>query len=92
MTYFSLRNVLIVCGALFVLALGFLILADGREAAAVLNVFWSQSPVSKIAWAVIVLVPLFLIPAAVWLGETLVRQRQAAQALRVAARRRAARS
>ncbi len=81
MTYFSLRNVLIVCGALFVLALGFLILADGRETAAVLNVFWSQSPVSKIAWAVIVLVPLFLIPAAVWLGETLVRQRQAAQAL-----------
>jgi chromosome segregation ATPase len=80
-TYFSVRNVLIVCGALFVLALGFLILADGREAAAVLNVFWSQSPISKLAWAIVVLVPLFVIPAAVWLGETLVRQRQAARAL-----------
>ena len=59
MTSFSLRNVLIVCGLLFVLALGFLILVDGRQAAAVLNLFWSQSVVSKLAWAVIVLVPLF---------------------------------
>jgi chromosome segregation ATPase len=80
-TSFSLRNVLIVCGLLFVLALGFLILVDGRQAAAVLSLFWSQSVVSKLAWAVIVLVPLFVVPAAVWLGETLVRQRQAAQAL-----------
>ncbi len=83
MTSFSVRNVLMVCGALFVLALGFLILADGRDAAAVLNAFWSRSPVSKLAWAIVVLVPLFLIPAAVWLGETLVRQRQAAQALQL---------
>jgi DNA repair exonuclease SbcCD ATPase subunit len=82
-TSFSVRNVLMVCGALFVLALGFLILADGRDAAAVLNAFWSRSPVSKLAWAVIVLVPLFLIPAAVWLGQTLVRQRLAAQALQL---------
>jgi chromosome segregation ATPase len=80
-TSFSLRNVLIVCGLLFLLALGFLILVDGAQAAAVLNLFWSQSVVSKLAWAVIVLVPLFAVPAAVWLGETLARQRQAAQAL-----------
>jgi chromosome segregation ATPase len=46
-----------------------------------LNAFRSQSLASKLAWAVIVLVPLILIPAAVWLGETLVRQRQAAHAL-----------
>lgn len=81
MTSFSLRNVLIVCGLLFVLALGFLILVDSRQAAAVVNVFWSQPLVSKLAWAVIVLVPLFLVPAAVWLGETMVLQRRAAQAL-----------
>jgi chromosome segregation ATPase len=80
-TYFSVRNVAGVCGALFVLALGFLILAEGREAGAVLDAFWSQSLPSKLAWAIIVLVPLVLVPAAVWLGETLVRQRQAAQAL-----------
>jgi chromosome segregation ATPase len=70
-----------VCGALFVLALAFLVLAEGREAGEMLNAFRSQSLVSKLAWAVIVLVPLILVPAAVWLGETLVRQRQAAQAL-----------
>ena len=83
MPYFSVRNVLMVCGALFVLALGFLILADGRDAAAVLNAFWSQSPVSELAWAIVVLLPLFLIPAAVWLGETLVQQRQGGQALQL---------
>ncbi len=81
MTYFSARNVVAVCGALFVLALAFLVLADGSEAGEMLNAFWSQSLVSKLAWAVIVLVPLVLVPVAVWLGETLVRQRQAAQAL-----------
>jgi chromosome segregation ATPase len=70
-----------VCCALFVLALAFLVLAEGREAGEMLNAFRSQSLVSKLAWAVIVLVPLILVPAAVWLGETLVRQRQAAQAL-----------
>jgi chromosome segregation ATPase len=70
-----------VCGALFVLALAFLVLAEGRDAGEMLNAFRSQSLVSKLAWAVIVLVPLILVPAAVWLGETLVRQRQAAQAL-----------
>jgi len=80
-TYFSVRNVVAVCGALFVLALGFLILADGREAGAVADAFRSQSPLSKLAWVVIVLVPLIVVPAAVWLGETLVRQRQAALAL-----------
>ena len=42
----------------------------------------------KVAWAVIVLVPLVLLPSAVWLCDTLVRQRKAAQALRAAARRR----
>ena len=81
MTYFSVRNVMAVCGALFVLALAFLVLAEGREAGEMLNAFRSQSLVSKLAWAVIVLVPLILVPAAVWLGETLVRQRQAAHAL-----------
>ncbi len=80
-TYFSVRNVVAVFGALFVLALAFLILADGRAAGAVLDVFRSQSLLSKLAWVIIVLVPLIVVPSAVWLGETLVRQRQAAHAL-----------
>jgi prefoldin subunit 5 len=81
-TYFSVRIVVAVCGALFVLALAFLVLAEGHEAGQMLNAFRSQSLASKLAWAVIVLVPLILIPAAVWLGETLVRQRQAAHGVR----------
>jgi chromosome segregation ATPase len=80
-TYFSVRNVLAVCAALFVLALGFLIFVEGREASVLLNAFSSQSLAAKLAWAVVVLVPLVLVPAAVWLGETLVRQRQAGRAL-----------
>ncbi len=81
MTYFSVRNVAAVCSVLFVLALAFLILAEGHEASVVVEAFASQTLLAKIAWIIVVLVPLVLIPAAVWLGETLLRQRQAAQAL-----------
>jgi len=80
-TYFSLRNVVATGAALFVLALVFLIVAEGNDAGAVLEAFGSQSLAAKLAWLVIVLVPLVLVPAAVWLGETLVLQRRAAQAL-----------
>jgi len=80
-TYFSARNVLAVCGALFVIALVFLIIAEGSEAGAVLDAFGAQPFAAKLAWVVVVLVPLVLVPAAVWLGETLVLQRRAAFAL-----------
>ena len=81
MTYFSVRNVMAACGALFVVALVFLIIAEGGEFGAVLEAFGSQPFAAKLAWAVVVLVPLVLVPAAVWLGETLVLQRRAAFAL-----------
>jgi chromosome segregation ATPase len=80
-TYFSMRNVVVVGSALFVLALAFLLMAESRDAGAVIDALSSQSIASKIAWAVIVLVPLVFVPAAVWLSETLLRQRLAAQAL-----------
>ncbi len=79
--YFPVRNVVGICSALFVLAVGYLALGEGREAAALLEAFWSQPLFSKAAWAIVMLVPIVLIPAALWLGETLLRQRQAAQAL-----------
>ena len=81
MVSFPVRNVVGICSALFVLAVGYLALGNGREAAALLDGFWSQPPLSKAAWVIVVLVPIVLVPAALWLGETLVRQRQAAQAL-----------
>ena len=81
MTYFSVRNVAAVCAASLRPGLAFLILAEGHEASAVVDAFASQTLLAKLAWIIVVLVPLVLVPAAVWLGETLVRQRQAAQAL-----------
>jgi chromosome segregation ATPase len=79
--YFSVRNIMAVGGALFVLALAFLILAEGREAGALVDAFRTQPLAAKFAWAILVVVPLVFVPAAVWLGETLMRQRQAAWAL-----------
>jgi len=79
--YSPVRNVVGICSALFVLAIGYLALAEGREAAGLLDAFRLQPPLSKATWAVVVLVPIVLVPVALWLGEVLVRQRQAAQAL-----------
>ena len=79
--YFSVRNIVGICSALFVLAIGYLALGEGREAAALLDAFWSQPLLSKAAWAIVVLMPIVLVPAALWLGEVLVRHRHAAQAL-----------
>jgi DNA repair exonuclease SbcCD ATPase subunit len=79
--YSPVRNVVGIFSPLFVLAVGYLALGEGREAAALLEAFWSQPLLSKAAWAIVVLVPIVLVPAALWLGATLVRQRQAAQAL-----------
>ncbi len=75
------RNVVGICSALFVLAIAYLALGEWREAAALLEAFRSQPLLSKAAWAIVVLVPIVLVPVALWLGATLVRQRYAAQVL-----------
>ena len=54
---------------LFVLALAFLILAEGHEASVVVDAFASQTLLAKLAWIIVVIVPLVLVPAAVWLGK-----------------------
>lgn len=66
---------------LFVLAVGFVLLTQGPEMAALIGAYRSEPLLHKIAWAVIVLVPLVMLPFAVWLWDRLVRQRQAATAL-----------
>ncbi len=65
----------------FVLAVGFVVLAQGSEMAALIAAYRSEPLLHKIAWAVIVLVPLVMLPFAVWLWDRLVRQRQAVTAL-----------
>ena len=49
--------------------------------AAAIAAFRSEPLLHKIAWAVIVLVPLLMLPFAVWLWDRLARQREAATAL-----------
>jgi len=66
---------------LFVLAVAFVVVAQGPEMAALIGAFRSEPLIHKIAWAVIVLVPLLMLPFAVWLWDRLVRRNQTASAL-----------
>ena len=70
-----------ICVVVFMLAVGILIVTAGSDLAALFAALRAESVLDKVAWAVIVLVPLVLLPSAVWLCDTLVRQRKAAQAL-----------
>ena len=70
-----------ICVVLFMLAVGFVIVSAGSDLAALLAALRAEPMLDKVAWAVIVLVPMVLLPSAVWLCDTLVRQRKAAQAL-----------
>ncbi len=71
----------VVCVALFVLAVGYIVFAQAPEMAALIAAFGSQPLPHKLAWAVIVLVPLIMLPFAVWLWDKLVRQGKAADSL-----------
>jgi chromosome segregation ATPase len=70
-----------ICVTLFVLAVGFVVLTQGPEMAVLIDAFRSEPLQQQTAWAVIVLVPLVMLLTAVWLADTLVRQRKAAKAL-----------
>jgi predicted nucleic acid-binding Zn-ribbon protein len=69
------------CVLVFVFALRFIVVAQGSDIGALLEAFRAEPPLHKLAWFVVVLVPLALIPAALWLCDTLIRQRRAAEAL-----------
>ena len=61
---------------LFVLAVLFIGLTQGSETTAIFAAFGALPWLQKIAWAVIVLVPLIMLPFGVWLWDRLVRQQQ----------------
>jgi len=69
------------CAVLFVLALGFVVLTQAQDVAALFEAFRAEPVTQRLAWFVIVLIPLALIPIALWLTDTLIRQRNAATAL-----------
>ncbi len=70
-----------VCVGLFVLAVGFVALTQGPQMADLIKVFRSEPALYQVAWGVIVLVPLLMLPFAVWLWDKLLRQRHAAKTL-----------
>jgi chromosome segregation ATPase len=70
-----------ICIVLFLVAIGVVFVNAGADLAAMFTALLAEPLLAKAAWAVIVLVPLVVLPAAVWLSETLVRQRAAAAAL-----------
>ncbi len=67
--------------ALLALAVGFLLLTEGRAIAPLFDAFRPQSVVSQGAWAVIAIVAVALVFCVVWLGFIVVRQRQSARTL-----------
>src|SRR5271170_7635983 len=66
---------------LFIFAVGFIVVTQAQDIAALFDAFRAEPLLQKLAWFVAVLIPLVLIPTAVWLAEALMRQRQAANAL-----------
>jgi chromosome segregation ATPase len=70
-----------VCVLLFVVAAGLIILAQGAELTALAAAFRSEPALYKLAWAVLVVVPLGMLGFAVWLGDRLARQRRTTAAL-----------
>jgi chromosome segregation ATPase len=64
-----------------VLAVGFVVVSHAQDFAALFEAFRTEPLTQKLAWFVIVLIPLALIPAAVWLCDAVIRQRKAADEL-----------
>jgi DNA repair exonuclease SbcCD ATPase subunit len=65
----------------FIVAVGFIVVTQAQDIAALFEAFRAEPLLQKLAWFVAVLIPLAFIPTALWLGERLLRQQQAADAL-----------
>jgi chromosome segregation ATPase len=65
----------------FIVAVGFIVVTQAQDIAALFEAFRAEPLLQKLAWFVAVLIPLAFIPTALWLGERLMRQQQAANAL-----------
>ncbi|MGB6502730.1 MAG: hypothetical protein WBE99_04635 [Xanthobacteraceae bacterium] len=70
-----------ICTVLFVLAVGLIVVNQPQDMAALFGAFRSEPLVQKLAWFLIVLIALALIPSALWLTDALLRQRGANEAL-----------
>jgi chromosome segregation ATPase len=64
-----------------VLAVGFVVVSHAQDFAALFEAFRTEPLTQKLAWFVIVLIPLALIPSAIWLSDAVIRQRKATDEL-----------
>ena len=65
-----------ICVVLFVLAVGLVVVNQPQDMAALFEAFRSEPLAQKLAWFLVVLIPLALIPSALWLSDALLRQRR----------------
>src|ERR1700691_502887 len=70
-----------ICVLLFIVAVGFIVVTQTQDLAALFEAFRAESLAQRLAWFVAVLILRGLIPAVLWLPEPLARERQATQAL-----------
>ncbi len=70
-----------ICVVLFVLAVGLIVVNQPQDIAALFEAFRAEPLAQKLAWFLAVLIPLALIPSALWLTDALLRQRRANDAL-----------
>lgn len=70
-----------ICVVLFVLAVGLIVVNQPQDMAGLFEAFRDETLAQKLAWFVVVLIPLALIPSALWLCDALIRQRRANEAL-----------
>ncbi len=63
------------------LAVGFVVVSHAQDFAALFEALRAEPLTQKLAWFVIVLIPLALIPSAIWLCDAVIRQRKAADEL-----------
>jgi chromosome segregation ATPase len=66
---------------LFILAVGFIVVTQTQDLAALFEAFRAEPAVQKLAWFVAIVILLALIPTALWLSEASLRQRQTISAL-----------
>jgi chromosome segregation ATPase len=69
------------CVVVFVLAVGLVVLNQPQDMAALFGAYRTEPLAQKLAWFLVVLVPLALIPSALWLADSLLRQQRANAAL-----------
>jgi hypothetical protein len=69
------------CVVLFVFAVGYIFITQAQDLAALFEAFRAEPLAQKFAWFLIGLIPLALLPTALWLCDAVIRQRKAATAL-----------